>query len=192
MGLKAGDGQGQPDRWLDPGSGRRLHRRQRHPRQPAGLRRLSVDRLRDLHRPGGGRLRRPQRPVGGHRQDRMRYPQLTGGGRLRPTRSRPPQAGSPQGQPPPLVAVAHGTADPRAAAALTDLMAVVRARARRAGLEGLQVRAAYLGHALPSVADVLEALSEEAPSEEAPSEETPSEWAIAPITDALGPGPSRR
>ncbi len=122
----------------------------------------------------------------------MRYPQLTGGGRLRPTRSRPPQPGSPQGQPPPLVAVAHGSADPRAAAAITDLMAVVRARARRAGLEGLQVRAAYLGHALPSVADVLEALSEEALSEEAPSEETPSEWAIAPITDALGPGPSRR
>jgi sirohydrochlorin ferrochelatase len=71
-------------------------------------------------------------------------------------------------------------------------MAVVRARARRAGLEGLQVRAAYLGHALPSVADVLGALSEEALSEETPSEEARSESAIAPITDALGPGPSRR
>jgi sirohydrochlorin ferrochelatase len=61
------------------------------------------------------------------------------------------------------VAVAHGSADPRAAAAVTDLMTVVRARAARAGLEGLRVRAAYLGHALPSVPDVLEALCEERP-----------------------------
>jgi sirohydrochlorin ferrochelatase len=57
------------------------------------------------------------------------------------------------------VAVAHGSADPRAAAAIADLMTLVRARAARAGLDGLQVRAAYLGHALPSVPDVLEALS---------------------------------
>jgi sirohydrochlorin ferrochelatase len=57
-----------------------------------------------------------------------------------------------------LVAAVHGSTDPRAAAAVTDLMAVVRDRARRAGLPGLQVRAAYLGHALPSVPDVLEAL----------------------------------
>ena len=42
-------------------------------------------------------------------------------------------------------------------------MAVVRDRARRAGLPGLSVRAAYLGHALPSVPDVLEALSDERP-----------------------------
>ena len=42
-------------------------------------------------------------------------------------------------------------------------MAVVRDRARRAGLRGLSVRAAYLGHALPSVPDVLEALSDERP-----------------------------
>ncbi len=37
-------------------------------------------------------------------------------------------------------------------------MDVVRARARRRGLPGLPVQAAYLGHALPSVPDVLEAL----------------------------------
>jgi sirohydrochlorin ferrochelatase len=41
-------------------------------------------------------------------------------------------------------------------------MGVVRARAERIGLGGLQVRAAYLGHCLPSVPDVLEALSEPA------------------------------
>src|SRR5580698_3327026 len=56
---------------------------------------------------------------------------------------------------PPLIAVAHGSSDPRAAAAVTDLMALVRARA---GLPGLQARAAFLGHALPSVPDVLEAV----------------------------------
>jgi sirohydrochlorin ferrochelatase len=59
---------------------------------------------------------------------------------------------------PPLVAAAHGSADPRAAATITELMALVRARAARIGLRGLQVRAAYLGHALPSVPDALEAL----------------------------------
>ena len=59
---------------------------------------------------------------------------------------------------PPLVAVAHGSKDPRAAATITELMSLVRARARRSGLPVLQVRAAYLGHALPSVPDVLESL----------------------------------
>jgi sirohydrochlorin ferrochelatase len=91
---------------------------------------------------------------------------LTDGGRPRRARSWP--ARPPAGEAwPPLVAAAHGSADPRAAAAITDLMAVVRTRARRAGLEGLQVRAAYLGHALPSVPDVLEALYEERPSRHA-------------------------
>lgn len=87
---------------------------------------------------------------------------VTDGGRPRPARSLPGRPPARQGWPP-LVAVAHGSADPRAAVAITDLMAVVRARARRAGLPGLPVRAAYLGHALPSVPDVLEALCEERP-----------------------------
>ena len=59
---------------------------------------------------------------------------------------------------PPLVAVAHGSADPRAAATITALLDLASARAGRAGLRGLQVRAAYLGHALPSVPDVLAAV----------------------------------
>jgi sirohydrochlorin ferrochelatase len=59
---------------------------------------------------------------------------------------------------PPLIAVAHGSSDPRAAAAVTDLMALVQARAALADLPGLQARAAFLGHALPSVPDVLEAV----------------------------------
>ncbi len=59
---------------------------------------------------------------------------------------------------PPLVAVAHGSRDPRAAAVVADLMALVRARAHRSGLAGLQARAAFLGHALPSLPDVIESL----------------------------------
>ena len=74
----------------------------------------------------------------------MRYPHLSG-----------PGAGQAW---PPLIAAAHGSADPRAAAAVAELAGLVRARAGRFGLRGLQVRAAYLGHALPSVPDALEAL----------------------------------
>jgi sirohydrochlorin ferrochelatase len=59
---------------------------------------------------------------------------------------------------PPLVAVAHGSSDPGAAATITALMDLVRARAGRRGLGNLDARAAYLGHALPRVPDVLEAL----------------------------------
>jgi sirohydrochlorin ferrochelatase len=60
---------------------------------------------------------------------------------------------------PPLIAVAHGSSDPRAAAAVNDLVGVTADRARLAGLPDLQARAAYLGHALPSVPAVLESLS---------------------------------
>jgi sirohydrochlorin ferrochelatase len=60
--------------------------------------------------------------------------------------------------PPPLIAVAHGSSDPRAAATATELMGLVRTRAAAAGLPGLQAQAAHLGHALPSVPDTLAAL----------------------------------
>jgi sirohydrochlorin ferrochelatase len=62
------------------------------------------------------------------------------------------------GWPPPLIAVAHGSSEPRAAATVTELMGVVRTRAAAAGLPGLQTQVAYLGHALPSVPDALAAL----------------------------------
>jgi sirohydrochlorin ferrochelatase len=94
---------------------------------------------------------------------------LTGAGGSLRARSRSARPAARHGWPParqgwpPLVAVAHGSTDPRAAAAITDLMAEVSARAQRAGLPGLPVRAAYLGHALPSVPDVLEALYGERP-----------------------------
>jgi sirohydrochlorin ferrochelatase len=76
----------------------------------------------------------------------MRHPPVSSG--PRPTRARPPA----------LIAVAHGSTNPQAAAAVTDLMALTAGRAPRAGLPGLLVRAAFLGHALPRLPDVLQAL----------------------------------
>jgi sirohydrochlorin ferrochelatase len=57
-----------------------------------------------------------------------------------------------------VVAVAHGSADPRAAATLTDLMAVAAERAARRDLGPLQVRLAYLGHSAPSLPQVMRAI----------------------------------
>jgi sirohydrochlorin ferrochelatase len=59
---------------------------------------------------------------------------------------------------PPLVAVAHGSRDPRAAATIEELLDLVRQRAWRHGLDGLAVSTAYLGHAPPSPGQVLGAL----------------------------------
>jgi sirohydrochlorin ferrochelatase len=59
---------------------------------------------------------------------------------------------------PPLVAVAHGSRDPSAAAAVGELLDRVRAAAAGRGLGGLDVHAAYLGHAAPSPGQVLGAL----------------------------------
>jgi sirohydrochlorin ferrochelatase len=58
---------------------------------------------------------------------------------------------------PPLVAVAHGSKDPRAAATVSELVAAVRARA-----PGLDVRAAFLGHCAPSLPQALRAVRAEA------------------------------
>lgn len=55
----------------------------------------------------------------------------------------------------PLVAVAHGSRDPRAAATVTELLSAVRARAPRRGLGGLDVRAAFLDHCAPSLPQAL-------------------------------------
>jgi sirohydrochlorin ferrochelatase len=58
----------------------------------------------------------------------------------------------------PLVAVAHGSRDPRAAATVERLMSRVRAHAAARGLAGLPVHTAYLGHAAPSPVQLLGAL----------------------------------
>jgi sirohydrochlorin ferrochelatase len=56
-----------------------------------------------------------------------------------------------------FVAVAHGSADPRAAAAIGDLVPLVAARAAARGLSVPELRVAYLGHAAPSLPQVMRA-----------------------------------
>ncbi len=75
----------------------------------------------------------------------MRYSPLTISGTAAPGTAGPP----------PLIAVAHGSSDPRAAASVGTLLDLVRQRAETAGFPGLDVRAAYLGHAAPSLAQAL-------------------------------------
>ncbi|HEY0718190.1 MAG TPA: CbiX/SirB N-terminal domain-containing protein [Streptosporangiaceae bacterium] len=69
--------------------------------------------------------------------------------------SGPVGSGGPDGGPPPLIAVAHGSSDPRAAASVGALLDLVRWRAEAAGFPGLDVRAAYLGHAAPGLPQAL-------------------------------------
>ena len=58
----------------------------------------------------------------------------------------------------PLVAVAHGSKDPRAAAAISQLLAQARRRAAERDLPGLDIKAAFLDHCAPSLPQVLGAL----------------------------------
>ena len=71
-----------------------------------------------------------------------RPPSLLGGNRSPQTPSAPPGGI--------LVAVAHGSADPRASATITELAALARERS-----PGLDLRTAFLGHAPPSLPQVL-------------------------------------
>jgi sirohydrochlorin ferrochelatase len=89
----------------------------------------------------------------------MRYPSLSA--------DRPLRAPGIPGPPPPLIAAAHGSSDPRAAASVATLLDLVRQRAETAGFPGLEVRAAYLGHAAPSLAQALAALDGDGPDREA-------------------------
>ncbi|MBV9207783.1 MAG: sirohydrochlorin chelatase [Actinobacteria bacterium] len=87
-----------------------------------------------------------------------------------PRGERPPQTppASPRGGPSPwapaasprassriAVAVAHGSADPRASATIGELAAMAAER----GPAGLDLRTAFLGHAAPSLAQVLSTIS---------------------------------
>jgi sirohydrochlorin ferrochelatase len=56
-----------------------------------------------------------------------------------------------------FVAVAHGSADSRAAAAIGELVPLVAARAVARGLSVPDLRVAYLGHCAPSVPQVMRA-----------------------------------
>jgi len=76
--------------------------------------------------------------------------------------------GSPQKEKPAeperaLVLVAHGSADPRAAAAIGELIPLVARRASERGLSVPGLRVAYLGHAAPSVPQVMRALEPDVP-----------------------------
>src|SRR3984957_15175389 len=139
---EAPDGQGHPDRGVDDRAGGRVHRGQRRARQPARLRRLPVYQLPDLHDAGRAGRGPALRPVGRNGQDRVRHPRLT-----LAAADLPPIAG------PALVAVAHGSRDPRAAATVSELLEVVSERAR-----GLDVRAAFLDHSAPSLPQALGSL----------------------------------
>jgi len=61
-----------------------------------------------------------------------------------------------------LVLVAHGSADPRAAAAIGELMPLVARRATERGLSVPDRRVAYLGHTAPSVPQVMRAFGPDA------------------------------
>ena len=74
-------------------------------------------------------------------------PSILGGNRSPRTPSAPPPPSASQRV---LVAVAHGSADPRASATIAELAAVARARS-----PGLDLRTAFLGHAPPSLPQVL-------------------------------------
>ena len=62
-----------------------------------------------------------------------------------------------------MVLVAHGSADPRAAAAIGELIPLVARRASERGLSVPGPRVAYLGHAAPSVPQVMRALEPDVP-----------------------------
>jgi sirohydrochlorin ferrochelatase len=61
-----------------------------------------------------------------------------------------------------LVLVAHGSADPRAAAAIGELIPLVARRASERGLSVPDLRVAYLGHAAPAVPQVMRAFGPDA------------------------------
>ena len=56
-----------------------------------------------------------------------------------------------------FVVVAHGSSDPHAASALGELVPLVAHRAKERGLSVPDLRIAYLGHAAPSVPQVMRA-----------------------------------
>lgn len=64
---------------------------------------------------------------------------------------------------PVLVAVAHGSSDPRASATVGELLAIAARRAAGRGLGPPDVRAAFLGHAPPSLPQVLTTIAAREP-----------------------------
>src|SRR5690606_21692999 len=122
-------GEGQPARHLEPGGRGRLHRTLGRAGQSAALPGVRVGRLLAVHPADPGRGGPAGRPVAAVRQDRVRPAYLMSTG---------------------VMLVAHGSADPRAAATTRAL-----GRAVAAARPGLDVRTAYLDHAGPRPGEVL-------------------------------------
>lgn len=78
---------------------------------------------------------------------------------MRPARVIPGWSAPSSANLPPLVAVAHGSQDPRATATIAGLVDLVRSQAAERGLGGLDAREAFLDHGAPSLADALRAIS---------------------------------
>ena len=87
----------------------------------------------------------------------MRHPRLNAPA-LNPSVLNAPALNRAAGNRTPLVAVAHGSRDPRAAATVSELLAVVRYRAMAWGLGGLDIKAAFLDHCAPSLPQALSAV----------------------------------
>jgi sirohydrochlorin ferrochelatase len=73
-----------------------------------------------------------------------------------------PERGVPAESERALVLVAHGSADPRAAATIGELIPLVARRASERGLSVPDLRVAYLGHAAPSVLQVMQVFGPDA------------------------------
>nr|BFE68084.1 hypothetical protein GCM10020092_013850 [Actinoplanes digitatis] len=121
-----GQGQGQPHRGVDAGGRRPLHRAVERAGQRALQEGVRVDRLLAVHPAHEGRRGPARGPLGDVREDRMRPARLA------------------------VVLVAHGSRDPRAAAATESL-----ARAVGDAYPLWDVRAAYLDHSVPRPRQVL-------------------------------------
>ena len=143
-----------------------LHRRERRAGQPAAVRRLPVDRLLAVHAPRGARRGPAQRALGRHRQDRVRDPRMNPIRWSSPSRPHPNppddndvghEASSTKGSPlmtaPALVALAHGSRDPRSAATIKALVDEVRTMR-----PDLRIEPAFLDLSKPSFGTVVDKL----------------------------------
>ena len=147
LGRQEGQGQGLPARALERRAGGALHRGERRPGQPAGLRRLPVDRLRPVHPPGRSGRGRPQRPLGRHQQDRVRDPLMSPSTAHRSTRKEAAHDRSCPGGPGPR------KPRPRSAATIKALVGEVRAMR-----PDLRVEAAFLELSKPAFQTVVDRL----------------------------------
>ncbi len=100
--------------------------------QPLAVRRLPLHRMLAMHASRGSGRRCPQRTLGGDRQDRMRYPLMSA---------------------PALIALAHGSRDPRSARTVREIVAATKALR-----PDLKIEPAFLDHSRPDLDSVVDRL----------------------------------